>query len=306
MTPPALSRLEPGLRRILAPNPSPMTHTGTNSYILGEGRVAVIDPGPALKDHFDAILAALSPGETISHILVTHSHLDHSPLSRPLSEATGAPILAFGTHEQGRSPVMAALAAAGLAGGGEGIDMDFQPHERLLDGQLVTGDGWQVEALWTPGHIANHLCFAWEDALFSGDHVMGWASSLVSPPDGDLTAFMASCERLRGRSDRVFYPGHGDPVTAPADRLDWLIGHRRVRDAQIRDQLGAAALSVPEITARVYTDTPRALLPAAERNVFAHLIDLSTRNLAQPVGEMAFEAHFRAPTSPQHADTAKI
>ncbi|WP_068111291.1 MBL fold metallo-hydrolase [Tropicimonas marinistellae] len=284
---PALTRLEPGLRCLRAPNPSPMTEHGTNTYVIGEGNVAVIDPGPALPAHYDALLAALSPGERITHIFVTHSHLDHSPLARPLSQATGAPVLAFGPHGAGRSDVMVRLAADGLAGGGEGADEDFAPEIELADGEVIDGNGWRLQALHTPGHTSNHLAFAWGDALFTGDHVMGWASSLVSPPDGDLSAFMASCGRLASRSDRIYYPGHGAPVDDPAARVAWLIAHRRGREAQILEQLGPHPQSVSELTATIYTDTPDSLRAAAERNVFAHLIDLAERNLAHPVGPLS-------------------
>ncbi|MGB8621685.1 MAG: MBL fold metallo-hydrolase, partial [Paracoccaceae bacterium] len=218
-----VQRPEPGLRLVLAPNPSPMTYWGTNTYLLGTGYVAVIDPGPASDAHLEAILGALAPGERISHILVTHSHVDHSTLAPALSCATGAPVLAFGDSAAGRRADLAAL--TGL-GGGEGVDRAFSPDERLADGDIVRGQGWSVTALWTPGHMGNHMCFAWGEALFTGDHVMGWASSMVSPPDGDLTAFMTSLERLATRRDRIFYPAHGAPVRDPAARLAELIAHR--------------------------------------------------------------------------------
>jgi len=281
----AMQQLEPGIRRILAPNPSPMTYWGTNTYVVGEGRVAVIDPGPADPGHLRAILEGLSPGEVVSHILVTHAHLDHSPLARPLAEATGAPVLAYGDALAGRSRVMADLVADGLTSGGEGVDAGFAPDETLADGDTLSGDGWNLEALWTPGHFANHLCFALADAVFTADHVMGWASSLVSPPDGDLTAFMASCRKLAAREDRIYYPGHGAPVTDPAQRIDWLITHRLTREAQILAALKAGHGTVTSLTEEIYTDTPPALIPAARRNVFAHLIDLTTRRItrAEPV-----------------------
>lgn len=293
-----LSRPEPGLRLVLAPNPSPMTHRGTNSYILGEGEVAVIDPGPALPQHRAALLAALAPGERITHILVTHCHLDHAPLAAPLAAETGAPILAFGRHGDGRSPVMARLAAEGLVGGGEGVDHGFAPHARLADGAVVEGAGWRLQALHTPGHTSDHMAFAWGDAVFTGDHVMGWASSLISPPDGDLTAFMASCDRLAARADRVYYPGHGDPVTDPAGRIAWLIAHRRSREAQVLRELGREPLTVPALTRRIYTETPAALLPAAERNVLAHLVDLLGRGLAETDGPLSAATGFRRPPGP--------
>jgi hydroxyacylglutathione hydrolase len=275
--------LAPGLRRLIAPNPSPMTERGTNTYLLGRGTLAVIDPGPAIPAHLEAILAALGPGERIGHILVTHSHLDHSPLARPLAEATGAPVLAFGPSTAGRSPAMAALAAAGL-GGGEGVDAGFAPDVTLADGAQVEADDWRLTALWTPGHFGNHLCFAAEGlaegAIFSGDHVMGWASSLISPPDGDMAAYMASLARLAAVPARRLYPGHGAPGEDPAGRIAELTAHRRAREAAIRAALTPEPRSLSAITAAVYTDVPAALRPAAERNALAHLLDLAARNIA--------------------------
>ncbi len=284
--------IAPGIRRIVAPNPSPMTFWGTNTYLIGGADLAVVDPGPGDPAHLEALLAAIGPGQRISHILVTHSHIDHSPLARPLSERTGAPVLAFGPSEAGRRPVMTRLAKEGLAGGGEGVDAGFVPDQRLADGARLSGPDWEIEALHTPGHLSNHLCFAVGEILLTGDHVMGWASSLVSPPDGDLTAFMASCERLRGRADRLYLPGHGAPIPEPAARLAWLIDHRQAREAQIRAALADGAHRIAAITRDVYTDTPDALIPAAERNVFAHLINMVERNIARCEGPLGVEARF--------------
>ncbi|WP_456390528.1 MBL fold metallo-hydrolase [Profundibacter sp.] len=283
--------LEDGLRRILAPNPSPMTWRGTNTYIIGQGHVAVIDPGPDNPAHFDAIMAA-THGEVIEAILVTHSHIDHSPLARPLSEASGAPVLAFGDSLAGRSAVMSDLVARGMTGGGEGIDAAFAPDRCLLDNEVVEGTDWRVTALWTPGHMANHLCFAWGDALFTGDHVMGWASSLVSPPDGDLTQFMTSSTRLAARKDKIYHSGHGAPITNPAERINWLIDHRNSREAQILAAMGDNPATVPALTRIIYTDAPAALLPAAQRNVLAHLIDLSGRGLISAPSGLSPDAKF--------------
>ncbi|MEQ6248170.1 MBL fold metallo-hydrolase [Sulfitobacter sp. HNIBRBA3233] len=285
-------QLEPGLRRIVAPNPSPMTYRGTNTYLLGTGDLAVIDPGPANPQHLDAILAALRPGERISHIVVTHTHLDHSPLARPLSRKTGAPILAFGGATAGRSEVMQMLADQGDIGGGEGIDHDFSPDETLTDGAVLAGDGWQLEAIHTPGHIGNHLSLAWGERCFTADHVMGWASSLVSPPDGDLTDFMASCARLQSRDWSVFYPGHGAAITSPADRLSWLVTHRRSRESAILDALQKGPSDAATLAAEIYTETPAALLGAATRNVLAHLLDLHGRDLARSIGTLRADATF--------------
>jgi len=287
-----LETLEPGVRRVLAPNASPMTYWGTNTYIIGEGRVAVIDPGPAIEPHMHAILDALSPGETISHIFVTHSHIDHSPLAAPLARRTGAPVIAYGDSFSGRSDVMNDLAAADLAGGGEGVDLDFSPDETLADGETLSGDSWHLNAIWTPGHFGNHLSFAWDDRVFTGDHIMGWASSLVSPPDGDLTAFMTSTEKLASRRDRVFYPGHGAAITNPVARARWLINHRQTRSAAIITTLQDGSSDVKSLTAKIYVDVSPNLIGMAERNVFAHLIDLVHHSHVQAEPELAFNAHF--------------
>ena len=285
--------LEPAVRVILAPNPSPMTFWGTNTYLLGQGHdVAVIDPGPENAEHLAAIQGALDPGQRISHIIVTHSHLDHSPLARRLSTETGAPVVAFGASDAGRSAVMRSLADAGLAGGGEGVDVGFSCDQSLAHNETLSGEGWRLRCLHTPGHMGNHICLAFGDALFSGDHVMGWASSLVSPPDGDLTDFMSSCRMLQQDRWRVFYPGHGAPILSPNGRLDWLVDHRLAREAEILAAVKGGAWSAPQIAQTVYKDTPAALLPAAERNVFAHLVDLVGRGRIQAMPRLEQSATF--------------
>lgn len=280
--------LAEGLRLVLAPNPSPMTAQGTNSYLLGEGAVTLIDPGPADPAHLRAILAALAPGERIARILVSHAHLDHSPGARPLAQATGAPVLAFGTADAGRSARMQALlaqegttpgTARGMHGGGEGVDAAFAPDETLRDGARLDIGGQVLTALHTPGHFGNHLCFLWGDALFSGDHVMGWAPSLVSPPDGDLTDFMDSLDRLEALGPVRLYPGHGAPVADGPARIRELRAHRLAREAAIRAAIASGIVTARGITRAVYTDIAPMMLPAAERNVLAHLIDLQTRGL---------------------------
>lgn len=276
-------RLEPGLRRILADNPSPMTYWGTNSYILGEGRVTVIDPGPSGGSHLAAILEA-TRGEEIEQILVTHAHRDHSQLARPLAEISGAPVRAFGPPQAGRSEIMEELARVALIGGGEGVDHGFQPDESIAHATEIETSAGPVTALWTPGHFAGHLSFEWQGRIFSGDHVMGWASTLISPPDGDVTAFIASCAALKKRNAARLYPGHGAPITDPNARIDWLVRHRREREAQILAALGQTPIGLKPLTRRIYHDAPTSLLDAAERNVLAHLIDLDQRGLvlAQP------------------------
>ncbi len=260
-------------RRIVAPNPSPMTYRGTNTYLVGARALAVIDPGPASEAHLKAILAAVGPDQRISHIIVTHTHLDHSPLARPLSVQTGAPIYAFGGPSAGRSAIMQELAKAGDIGGGEGIDRDFAPDICVKDGDMIDGDGWQLEVIHTPGHLGNHICLRLGEICFTADHVMGWASSLVSPPDGDLTDFMASCEKLARRDWAQFLPGHGEVISEPTARLKWLIEHRKQREAQILEALQTGPSTAADLAERIYVDTPKALLGAATRNVLAHLID---------------------------------
>ncbi|UYV39347.1 MBL fold metallo-hydrolase [Rhodobacteraceae bacterium D3-12] len=285
--------LEPGLRRVICSNASPMTYRGTNTYILGTRGLAVIDPGPENESHLAAILNAVEQGQKITHIFVTHSHVDHSPLSHALAHETGAPVLALGDWQAGRSAVMQTLAEQGLAGGGEGVDAAFHPDVTIADGEVVEGDGWSLRAIHTPGHYGNHLSFAWGDALFCGDHVMGWASSLVSPPDGDLTDFMASCARLQSETWRVFHPGHGAPITSPAARLDWLITHRLGREAEILAALAIGPATAYDIATRIYTDVPSALIGAATRNVFAHLVDLTGKNRVSPLPHLSADAEFR-------------
>ncbi|HSF63312.1 MAG TPA: MBL fold metallo-hydrolase [Paracoccaceae bacterium] len=275
------ARPEPGVRVLCAPNPSAMTFRGTNTYVLGEGRVTVIDPGPDDPRHLAAILSALDPGEKVARIVVTHAHLDHSALARPLSDATGAPILAFGGAEDGRSPAMQRMADAGLSGGGEGLDRAFSPDLRIAEGDVLDGDGFTLRVLHTPGHLPGHVALDWGGRLFCGDHVMGWATSIVSPPDGDMGAYMASLDRLARQSWRRLYPGHGDPIDDAAGRLATLIAHRQARESAILAAL-ARGLQTPAAIARaVYADTPAALMRAAERNVLAHLIDLTARGIVQ-------------------------
>lgn len=284
--------IEPGLRRILAPNPSPMTYRGTNTYLLGTKALAVIDPGPDNPEHLEAILDAVLPGQEISHIIVTHAHLDHSPLARVLSQRSGVPVSAFGTVHSGRSDIMTRLAQDGLTGGAEGLDLAFRPDILLADGEFIQGDGWTLEVIHTPGHLGGHIALGWGDACFTADHVMGWASSLVSPPDGDLTDFMASCHKLRSRDWRIFHPGHGAPVTTPSERLDWLIAHRLGREAGILEALKSGPATARELAEKIYADTPVTLLPAAERNVFAHLIDLMGKSQVSPKGNLSAQTSF--------------
>ncbi len=287
-----IQTLRTDLRCILAPNPSPMTYWGTNTYILGRENLTIIDPGPASTSHLEAILVTSVALGRVDRILVTHSHLDHSPLAKPLSDATGAPILAFGNSHAGRSLAMQAAIDAGLSSGGEGLDLSFEPDLTLQDGDRLNVDGTELSCWHTPGHMCNHMCFGWKNAVFCGDLVMGWASSLVSPPDGDLTDFMASCRYMQTVQAEVFYAGHGAPITEPQKRLAWLIAHRESREAQILNQLKQGDATANELAQAIYTETPLSLLPAATRNVFAHLVDLEGKSLVSPSGRPTTDTRF--------------
>jgi glyoxylase-like metal-dependent hydrolase (beta-lactamase superfamily II) len=268
-------RASPLIRRIVARNPSPFTYSGTGTYVVGNGRVAVIDPGPDDAGHVASMLRALA-GETVSAILVTHSHMDHSPAARALKRATGAPII-------GCAPL-------GLDDGGErqdaAFDLEHAPDVVMQDGDAVSGPGWTLTAVATPGHTANHICFALEQeaTLFTGDHVMGWSTTVVAPPDGDMADYMASLDKLLGRDDRVYYPTHGPAVEEPQRLVRGLIGHRRQREAQIRRLLAEGPLVIPDMVAAMYALVDRRLWAAAGRSVLAHLIDLERR------GEVASDA----------------
>ncbi len=273
--------LAPGVRLIRAPNPSPMTERGTNTWLLGQGEVTIFDPGPLLAPHLEAILAALGPGERVAQIIVSHAHKDHSPLARVLAQKTGAPVLAFGDARAGRSLRMAALAGLPSLGGGEGVDEEFAPDRVVGDGASILIAGESGTILHTPGHMGNHICLLWGERLFSGDMVMGWAPSLVSPPDGDLTDFMASLARLERLGAIRLFPGHGDPVVDGQERIRALRAHRLAREAQVRAALRPEWQSLSALLPQVYRDVEPALFPAAARNLLAHLIDLAARGLAQ-------------------------
>ncbi|MBL4806308.1 MAG: MBL fold metallo-hydrolase [Rhodobacteraceae bacterium] len=283
-----------GLRVVTAGNASPMTFTGTRTHILGEGDVAVIDPGPDDPSHFAALCTALN-GQRVSHVIVTHSHVDHSPLAKRLAQKFDAPVLGFGPSHAGRSAVMDTLARQGGLGGGEGIDADFAPDVLLEHGAIIEGNGWSLEAIHTPGHLSNHLCFAWlgNDALFSGDHVMGWATTLVSPPDGDLTQFMESLRKLQNRPEHTYYPGHGAPLLEAHNMLDYLLAHRLGREDQILAELVSGPTDIQNITTKIYSDIDQRLLPMASRNVLAHIIDLVERGRVQPLGALRVDSQFQ-------------
>jgi glyoxylase-like metal-dependent hydrolase (beta-lactamase superfamily II) len=265
----AAIRLEPLVRRLLAPNPSPYTNTGTQTHIVGWGEVAVIDPGPDLPDHVEAILAA-TIGERITAILCTHTHRDHSPASRALQAATGAPIMGCAPLTMDDDGPRADAA----------FDTDHRPDRVLDDGETVSGPGWTLEAVATPGHTSNHLCFALREsrALFSGDHVMGWSTTVVSPPDGDMGDYMRSLDKLIERDDRIYYPAHGEPVEEPRRFVRAVAAHRRQRERQILDLLQFEAQSIPKMVESMYRSLDPRLHGAAGRSVLAHLIELEMRD----------------------------
>lgn len=293
--------LGPGVVRVTCDNPSPLTGPGTNTYLLGRGagRI-VVDPGPAdppMGQHLGAVLATAGEAQ-IAAILVTHAHLDHSAAASALAARTGAPVVGFGPPEAGRSARMARL--AGSVEGGEGLDRSFAPDRTLADGEVLQMADVAIEALHTPGHFGGHLAFRVGDAVLSGDLAMAWATTLVSPPDGDVTDFVSSCERLAALAPTVLHPGHGPPVADPPARLRELVAHRRAREAQIRAALAAGPGTPAALAGRIYDDVAPGLLPAAARNVLAHLVDLVDRRLAACDGPPGPGAtfHAAAPTGP--------
>jgi glyoxylase-like metal-dependent hydrolase (beta-lactamase superfamily II) len=269
-----LEQVEPGIARVLAHNPSAFTYYGTQTYLVGTDELAVIDPGPDLDEHIEALVAAIG-GRPVVAICCTHTHRDHSPGARPLAERIGAPII-------GCAPL--ALEIAGPRADAA-FDMDYAPDRALADGEIITVCGQPMTAVATPGHTSNHLCFAYGDALLTGDHVMGWSTTVVFPPDGDMAAYMASLHKLRGRQDRVYYPAHGPAVTKPQQYLRGLIGHRMQREKQILRLLQGSALAIPDIVASAYPGLDPRLVTAAGGSVHAHLLDLEARGLVEQTGE---------------------
>jgi len=261
------------VERITVNNPSPFTFHGTNSYIIGDRSVCVIDPGPDNAAHFEALMAALA-GREVTHIAVSHTHRDHSPLAARLKAATGALTVAEGPHRAARP-----LHAGEVNPFAESSDLDFDPDIRLTHGQRVEGDGWALTALLTPGHCANHAAFALdaEGVVFSADHVMAWATSIVAPPDGAMAEYMASLDMLLGRDDRIYFPGHGGPVTDPAAFCRGLRTHRRMRERAILERIRAGDRTIAAMVDTIYRDTDRRLHGAAGLSVLAHLEDLVGR-----------------------------
>lgn len=277
----AVEHLAPGVRVVTAPNAGPMTHTGTRSYLVGSGEVALIDPGPDDARHRAAIARALEPGERVTAVLVTHAHRDHSEGAAAMGGFLGAPVLAHGDPVGARDPEVARRAGALGIGGGEGLDLGFEPDRRIEAGEVIAGPGWRLAAVATPGHTADHLGFAFPEAaaFFSGDIVMGWSTTVISPPDGDLAAYRASLARLRERAEGVFFPGHGDPVTRPARLIGHMLAHRAAREAQILAVLAEGPAGVGALVEAMYRGIDPRLRGAAARNVLAHLIDLAGREM---------------------------
>ena len=280
-----LERVAPGIRRIVARNPGPFTFRGTGTYVVGDGEVAVIDPGPDLDEHVASLLAGLA-GEQITHILITHTHRDHSPAAAAVKAASGATTWGFGPHAGGRRGDPAVE---------EGGDWDFAPDVTVRDGDAIAGKGWRFEAVHTPGHTSNHLCFALPESgvLFSGDHVMGWSTSVIAPPDGDMSAYMASLDKLLGRRDAVYWPTHGPAITEPQDHVRAFIAHRREREAGILECLDAGAERIEAIVDKLYLGLEPGLRRAAGRSVHAHLLDLAARGIVDSDGPATIEAHYR-------------
>lgn len=282
-------RLSTLIRRRICPNGSPFTASGTCSYIVGTGEVAIIDPGPADESHLDGLLAAIA-GERLAAIVVTHTHRDHSPGARPLQARTGAPIVGCGPHRAARD-----LAAGEFPHLDASADRAHAPDRILAEGDSLTGPGWSLHAVETPGHTMNHLAFALpeEEALFSGDHVMAWSTTIVAPPDGSMRAYMASLDKLRDRPETIYWPGHGGPVRDPRRFVRGLAAHRRQRETAIRARLAAGDRDIPAIVSAIYQGLAPALHRAAALSVFAHLEDLVERSLVATDGPPRLDGVYR-------------
>ncbi len=290
-----LIEVSPLLRRIVCNNPSKYTFHGTGTYVIGHRDVAVVDPGPRDPAHVEALLRALG-NETVRAILITHTHGDHSPAAAALHDATGAPVLGFGPHPEDATSEeadetsdeetdRADQGADSIRHDAHGPDVDFNPETRLAHGDTVDGPGWTVQALHTPGHISNHLCFALteEGALLTGDHVMGWSTTIIPPPDGDVSDYLRSLQLVLDRNDQVLYPTHGGPVHDPRRYVSALLNHRLRREAQILEQLAEGPSSAREIVAVLYADVRKELHRPAARSVVAHLAKLRKEDRAAPV-----------------------
>ncbi len=283
----AVDQVSPMIRRVIAENPTPFTFHGTGTYIIGHGEVAVIDPGPLIDAHVDALLAAVA-GERVTHILITHTHLDHSPAAEPFKRAVGAPTYGFGPHVPGRC--WQGVAGLELRG-----DREYSPDHVLADGDVIKGAGWTIEAVHTPGHIHNHLCFAFkeEDVLFSGDHVMGWSTTVVAPPDGDMRDYMVSLDKLLARGEGTYWPTHGPAITEPGRHVRALIAHREGREDAIAEALAEGVDAIDTIVKRLYAKVPEHLHPAAARTTLSHLVHMIEKGRVACDGAAGPESRFR-------------
>ncbi len=270
-----VDQISPLIRRVIARNPTPFTFHGTGTYIIGKGEVAVIDPGPLIDEHVDALLAAVD-GETVTHILITHTHHDHSPAAEPFKEATSAPTYGFGPHQPGR------YWEGGSHTESRGGDLAFVPDHVVRNGDTVAGKGWTLETVHTPGHTSNHVCFALkeESTLFSGDHVMGWSTTIVSPPDGDMNDYMRSLYRLLARDDALYWPTHGPAILSPKLYIKALIAHREQRERAIADALVRGLNRIPDIVSHLYKNVPEHMHGAAARTVHSHLVYMIETGIA--------------------------
>jgi glyoxylase-like metal-dependent hydrolase (beta-lactamase superfamily II) len=289
LTPGVVADVAPGVRAIVANNPGPFTFKGTVSYIIGRGKVAILDPGPADSTHVAALLDAVR-GESVTDIFVTHTHRDHSPAVPMIKAATGAKVYAEGPHRPAR-PLHIGEAERLDASG----DMDFRPDTILTDGDVVSGQGWTIEALTTPGHTANHMAYALREAdlIFSGDHVMAWSTSIVAPPDGAMSDYMASLEKLARRNEPLYLPGHGGPVRDAPRFVQSYIRHRQGREQSILRRLGKGAADIPTIVRAVYIGLDPRLKGAAALSVLAHLEDLVARGVVATDGMPSIAGTYR-------------
>jgi glyoxylase-like metal-dependent hydrolase (beta-lactamase superfamily II) len=289
LQPGVVDRVRPGVRRVLCNNPSPFTFTGTVSYIVGEGNVAIIDPGPDDEAHANALLEAVR-GEKVTHILVTHTHRDHSPNTRRIKAATGAPVYAEGPHRASRPRYESEKTSSE-----SGADREFRPDIEVRDGDRIEGDGWALEAVATPGHTANHLAFAWpeQNIIFVGDHVMGWSTSIVAPPDGSMVDYMASLERLAQRKEDLYFSGHGPEIPQGPRFVRFLIRHRQAREASILHRLAKGEADIPTIVRAIYIGIDPRLTRAAGYSVLAHLEDLAARGVVATDGDPVIGGVYR-------------
>jgi len=289
LKPGVVDEVRPGLRRVLCDNPSPFTLTGTVSYIVGQGKVAIIDPGPDDEAHASALLDAVR-GETVTHILVTHTHRDHSPNAARIKQATGAKIYAEGSHRASRPRF-----ESEKHNPESGVDRDFAPDVALRDGDVVEGPGWRLEAVATPGHTANHMVYAWPERKFSfvGDHVMGWSTSIVAPPDGSMIDYMDSLERLAERKEDLYFSGHGPEIPEAQNYVRFLIRHRKAREASILHRLAKGEADIPTIVRAIYIGIDSRLTTAAGYSVLAHLEDLVARGVVVTDGDPVIGGRYR-------------